>query len=330
MRHVKYLDWEHTAVDSDQSVLIVGAGTMGHGIALCFSDRGWQVTLVDPSESALARARSAMSSALDLLARVDGSPATRRDEALDRVKGMTALPASLPGVVVEAVPEDLALKRTVLRELEDRGTSAVLICSNTSAISITSLAEGMRHPERFVGTHFWNPPYVLPCVEVVPGDETSEETVARTVQVLQEAGRRPVALRRDVPGFVGNRLQHALQREAMALVESGIVSAEDLDEVVMQGLGLRMALMGPFERADLGGIDVTGRVQEYLLPYLDRRTVPSSLLTDRMARGDLGAKTGKGFFTWDEKRWTERIKQRDETLLRIIRLRDGDSDEKSS
>jgi 3-hydroxybutyryl-CoA dehydrogenase len=157
-------------------------------------------------------------------------------------------------------------------------------------------------------------------VEVVPGRHTAPVAVERTVGVLRQVGRRPVALKHDLPGFVGNRLQHAMQREAMAIVESSAVSPEDLDDIVRNSFGLRAALLGPFERADLGGIDVTSRVQEYLLPFLEDTKIPSGLLTDRVERGDLGAKTGRGFFTWDEEKVRRRVETRDEILLRIVRL----------
>ena len=307
-------------MSEERSVLIVGAGTMGHGIAVCFVDAGWRVILVDPDDAALARARLSIASALDLFSRIDGSPDSRREGALKLLSTTVDMPDCVPDFAIETVPEELELKRRVLREIESRAASDAVICSNTSALAISSLAEGMKHPERFLGTHFWNPPYILPCVEVVPGRHTALVAVERTVDVLRLVGRRPVALKHDLPGFVGNRLQHAMQREAMAIVESGAISPEDLDDIVRNSFGLRAALLGPFERADLGGIDVTTRVQEYLLPLLEDAKIPSGLLTDRVERGDLGAKTGRGFFDWDEEEVRRRVESRDEALLRIVRL----------
>jgi len=307
-------------MSEERSVLIVGAGTMGHGIAVCFVDAGWRVVLVDPADAALARARSSIALALDLFCRIDGSPDSRREEGLELLSTAVGMPDCVPDFIVETVPEELDLKRRVLGEIESRAAGDAVICSNTSALAISSLAEGMKHPERFLGTHFWNPPYILPCVEVVPGRHTAPSAVERTIDVLRQAGRRPVALKHDLPGFVGNRLQHAMQREAMAIVESGAITPEDLDDIVRNSFGLRAAMLGPFERADLGGIDVTTRVQEYLLPFLEDAKVPSRLLADRVERGDLGAKTGSGFFDWDEEKVRRRVETRDEVLLRIIRL----------
>lgn len=305
---------------TDGAVAIVGAGTMGHGIAVRFADAGWRVTLVDPSERARRQAVDAISAALNLLCDVDGSPAERAAAALDRLTWSSDLPAVLPGLIVETVPEEADLKREVLQSLEERAPNGALLCTNTSAIAISSLADGLRRPERFVGTHFWNPPYILPCVEVVLGNRTESATADAVAAALRSVGSRPVRIDRDVPGFVGNRLQHALLREALYLVESGVATAQQVDEVVTQGLGLRMALMGPLERADLGGLDVTGRVQEYVLPHLEGSTTRSKVLTDRMAAGEYGAKTGKGFYTWDEETLRQRIRQRDEALLRILKL----------
>ncbi|MCA9117339.1 MAG: hypothetical protein KDA79_19855 [Planctomycetaceae bacterium] len=302
-------------------VLISGAGIMGHGIAVCFARAGWRVILSDPSAEALGQARQAMVQAFLLLAESDGTAPEQAENALSRISLVTQLPAAVPPVVVEAVPEQLTLKRQVLADLAARGTAETLLCTNTSALPISSLADGLPHAGRLVGTHFWNPPYVLPCVEVVRGDRTTEDTMDEALVVLESIGQQPVRIHQDVPGFVGNRLQHALQREALALVEQGVVSAEDLDRLVTNSFGLRLAVMGPFERADLGGLDTTCRVHEHLLPHLDRRTEPSRLLTEPVRRGELGAKTGKGFGQWNADELPERIRQRDLLLLRILQLR---------
>lgn len=307
-------------MSDNRHVLILGAGAMGHGIALCFADAGWPVTLYDPFPESLPKAIRGIETALDLLCEVQGSPASRRTEALRRLATTSELPAAIPGIVIEAAPEKLPIKQELLREIEQRASDDTLLCTNTSAIRIDQIAAGLAAPDRLVGTHFWNPPYVLPCVEVIRGSATSEATMERTMELLRGIGRRPVRLNRDVPGFVGNRLQHALQREALALVEEGVVTPADLDEIVTQSFGMRLALMGPFERADLGGLDTTTRVHEYLLPHLDNRETPSPLLTDKVASGQLGIKTGQGFYDWTPEQIQQRIRQRDTLLLQLIAL----------
>jgi 3-hydroxybutyryl-CoA dehydrogenase len=149
-----------------------------------------------------------------------------------------------------------------------------------------------------VGTHFWNPPHLVPLVEVIQNEKTSDETVRRTIELLRDAGRKPVHVKKDIPGFVGNRLQHALKREAIALVSAGICDAETIDEVVKSGFGARMAVLGPMEQCDLVGLDLTLDIQNVLLADLDRGTEPTPFLKEKVAAGKLGMKTGEGFRTW--------------------------------
>ncbi len=305
---------------ADKRVLILGAGTMGRGIALCFAKNGYETNLYDPDSAALKQARVRITADLDLLVEMGRMTESRKAAVFSRIHSATGLPRPVPDLLLEAAPEELHLKRALFRELEKEAAPTALFCTNTSALSITLLSEEMKHPERLVGTHFWNPPHLVPCVEVVPGDATTEAYINRAMAVLREIERRPVRIRRDLPGFVGNRLQHALFREALFLVESGVVSPEDLDEVVRYGFGLRMPLMGPMERADLGGLDVTGNVQRYLLPHLSRNTDASSLLTGLAAKGRLGLKTGGGFFEWDDKRTQKTVRHRDRALLQLLSL----------
>jgi 3-hydroxybutyryl-CoA dehydrogenase len=222
--------------------------------------------------------------------------------------------------IFEAAPEEIALKKELLGRVEGMTLESAILCSNTSAISITELARGLTRPERFVGTHFWNPAQVIPCVEVVKGPATSGDFMDRVVGLLRRAGKDPVRVQKDVPGFIGNRLQHAMLREALYLVEQGICEPEELDRVVKNGFGLRLAIMGPLGRGDLGGLDVTCEVQKYLLGYLDNRTAPSPSLTDKVEAGHLGLKTGRGFYSWGEEKRERAVNRRDKLLLDIIKL----------
>jgi 3-hydroxybutyryl-CoA dehydrogenase len=149
-----------------------------------------------------------------------------------------------------------------------------------------------------VGTHFWNPPHLVPLVEVTQNEFTSAETVRKTLALLREAGRKPVHVKKDIPGFVGNRLQHALKREAIALVASGVCDADTIDEVVKSGFGARMAVLGPMEQTDLVGVDLTLDIQNTLIADLDRSTEPTKLIKDLVAQGKLGMRTGEGFRKW--------------------------------
>jgi 3-hydroxybutyryl-CoA dehydrogenase len=171
-----------------------------------------------------------------------------------------------------------------------------------------------------VGTHFWNPPHVLPCVEVIKSRFTSDEVFEKIVGVLRAIDKEPIRVLKDVPGFIGNRMQHALQREAMDIVDQGIASPEEVDRVVKFGFGLRLALMGPLERSDQGGLDITYRVQKYLLPYLCNRIDPSPILTEKVSAGHLGVKAGRGYYEWPPEKTAETIKARDRLLLELIKL----------
>jgi 3-hydroxybutyryl-CoA dehydrogenase len=200
--------------------------------------------------------------------------------------------------VFEAAPEKLPLKQQLFAELEAITASDTILASNSSAIPSTEIGAKLKHRERVIGTHFWNPPHLVPLVEVIQNDMTSAETVRKTMQLLRDAGRRPVHVKKDIPGFVGNRLQHALKREAIALVASGVCDAETIDEVVKSGFGARMAVLGPMEQSDLVGLDLTLDIQNVLLADLDRSTEPTKFLKDKVASGKVGMRAGEGLRQW--------------------------------
>ena len=200
--------------------------------------------------------------------------------------------------VFEAAPEKLPLKQQIFAELESLTAPDTILASNSSAIPTTEIGRNLTHRERVVGTHFWNPPHLVPLVEVIQNEKTSDAVVARTIELLRAAGKAPVHVRRDIPGFVGNRLQHALKREAIALVAAGVCDAETLDTVVKEGFGARMAVLGPLEQSDLVGLDLTLDISEVLVADLDRSAGPHPFLREKVAAGKLGMKSGEGFRKW--------------------------------
>jgi 3-hydroxybutyryl-CoA dehydrogenase len=200
-------------------------------------------------------------------------------------------------LVVEAVVEDLAVKQEVFAAVSAAAPGAVL-ATNTSVLPVTAIAARAHHPERILGTHWWNPPDLIPVVEVIPGRMTSGEVTARVISLLDHLGKTAVRVQRDVPGFIGNRLQHALWREAIALVADGICDADTVDLVARNTVGLRLARMGPLENADYVGLDLTLAIHDAVLPSLSTDGEPSPLLRTLVRRGDLGAKTGRGFLPW--------------------------------
>jgi 3-hydroxybutyryl-CoA dehydrogenase len=201
-------------------------------------------------------------------------------------------------VVFEAAPEKLALKQSIFAELERLAPRDALLASNTSVIPIGQIAERVESKDRVVGPHWWNPPYLVPLVEVIETAGTAPETVRVMIELLESVGKTAVHVRKDVPGFVGNRLQHALWREAMALVQEGVCDARTVDTVVKAGFGRRLAVLGPLENADLIGTDLSLDIHENVLPYLDRTAGPLPYLRQLVAEGKLGMKSGEGFRTW--------------------------------
>jgi 3-hydroxybutyryl-CoA dehydrogenase len=271
---------------------VVGAGLMGHGIAYLLAAAGHTVGIYDPSTEWRASLAERLKAALDLLG---GDPALLgRISAHDQMK--TAMQDA--AFVFEAAPEKLPLKQQIFAELESLAAPDTILASNSSAIPSTAIGAKLKHRDRVVGTHFWNPPHLVPLVEVIQNDKTSDETIRKTMDLLRDAGRRPVHVKKDIPGFVGNRLQHALKREAIALVAAGVCGADTIDEVVKNGFGARMAVLGPMEQSDLVGLDLTLDIQNVLMADLDRGTTPTQFLKDKVAAGKLGMRTGEGFRQW--------------------------------
>ena len=305
-----------------RNIAVIGAGTMGHGIAQVFALAGFQVALTDRDEQVLEKAKP----------RIQANLATCLDHGFVDEDRAAAAPArialasnladavSQADFIVEAVFENLDVKREVLRQLEAHCPAHAIITSTTSSFRAGDLAVALAHPERFLVTHYWNPPYIIPAVEVVPGERTSAEAVEITVTLLKTVGKYPALVKKDVAGFVGNRLQHALRREAIAIVAQGIASPEDVDLVARLSFGLRLPVVGPLETVDLGGLDLTQAIQTYLLPELERSTEPLPLIRDKVARGELGAKAGAGFYDWPPGRAAKVIRQRDEALLEMLKL----------
>jgi 3-hydroxybutyryl-CoA dehydrogenase len=200
--------------------------------------------------------------------------------------------------VVEAVLEDLPLKQKLFAEIEQHVRPDTILASNTSVIPITDIMQGLKRRERALGTHWWNPPYLVPLVEVIETQWTSPETIAFTMKLHADAGKKPAHVKKDVPGFIGNRLQHALWREAVSLVENGICDAETVDTVIKAAFGRRLAVLGPLENADMVGTDLTLAIHKTVLPAIDSRPAPSPYLEKLVQEGKLGFKSGEGFRTW--------------------------------
>ena len=304
------------------TIAVIGAGTMGHGIAQVFALAGKQVALSDSDPVVLGKAIPRIKTNLETCIKFGDINKNKAASVPERITLTPDLAeaASQADYIVEAVVEDLEVKRSLLRQLEEHCPDNTIITSTTSSYCVRDMAVTLNHPERFLVTHFWNPPYIIPAVEVMPGDFTSFEAVESTITLLESVGKYPALVKKDVPGFVGNRLQHALRREAISIVAQGIASPEDVDLIAKLSFGLRLPVVGPLETVDLGGLDLTQAIQTYLLPELDQSIEPSQLIEEKVDRKELGVKTGKGFFDWSPGQAEEVIRRRDETLLGLIKL----------
>ena len=275
-------------------IAVIGAGLMGHGIAQVFALSGHDVSIHD---SVAANLDSVKPRILANLRGLGDDVA-----AVERVQPTGDLAAAVheADYVVEAVLEDLALKQRLFLEVERNVRPHTILASNTSVIPITKIMDGLRDRSRALGTHWWNPPYLVPLVEVIGTQWTSQQAIDWTIDLHKAAGKMPVHVKKDVPGFVGNRLQHALWREAVALVERGICDAQTVDTVVKASFGRRLAVLGPLENADLVGTDLTLAIHKTVLPDIDSRPHPSPYLEALVGAGKLGFKSGEGFRAWSD------------------------------
>ena len=282
-----------------RKVVVVGAGTMGHGIAQVAAMARAEVVLVDRTSDLVDAALSRIRGNLDEGVGRGKVDAIDRDAALERLRGDTNPAAAVAGadLAIEAVPERLDLKRELLKTLDSTAPSGAILATNTSSLSISTLQEGLRHPERVVGMHFFNPVHVMKLVEVVRGDATSEAVVDAATSFARRMGKEPIVVT-DSPGVASSRLGVALGLEAMRMLEEGVASAEDIDTAMT--LGYRHP-MGPLRLTDLVGLDVRLDIAEYLHGSLGgERFRPPEILRRLVADGHLGRKTGRGFFVWDD------------------------------
>ena len=297
-----------------RTVAIIGGGLMGHGLAQVFAVAGCEVVITDPNAAVLQAVPDKVRANLQALG---------KDTACVARIALAATLEEAVGTadfVIETALENLALKQSLFRRIERAAPGHAIFHSNTSVIPITAIMEGLEDRSRGVGTHWWNPPYLVPLVEVVGTAWSSEAAIEATFALLRDAGKTPVRVRKDVPGFIGNRLQHALWREAISMVERGICAAEDIDVVVKASFGARLPVLGPLENADLVGTELTLAIHETVLADLETSGAPSPYLRQLVADGKLGFKSSEGF-----RRWTTEEMQalRDRVTQHLARMQPG-------
>ncbi|WP_439067736.1 3-hydroxyacyl-CoA dehydrogenase family protein [Serratia ureilytica] len=300
---------------SDYAVL--GAGLMGVGIATHFIRHGHEVLLYEPDPQRRVEAPAVASGILAELSDVGQFDRDEREAALARLRVTGDLNAVAHArLLIEAIPERLELKHALYEQLEGLIADDAVIASNTSGLPPDELAARMTHPQRLLIAHFWHPPHLIPLVEIVPGRATEPRHLAAVQALLGEMALEAVLLERAAPGFVGNRLQFAVLREALHIVHSGIASAEVVDQVMRASLGRRYAMVGPLEAADMTGLSTVADIARHLFPELATGDEMMALVEQRLQRGDIGQRSGRGFYLWDEAR-RERIQRRRAHQLRF-------------
>lgn len=302
-----------------KQVLICGGGMMGKGIAHVLSAReDIKITVYDEKDTDFV---TGLAGTFDQLVVKDILTREQVATRINRV-GFTMdlydIGIQEADLVIECVFEKLEIKQEMFRKLEQICREDTIFCTNTSVISPTEIAAKLRYKSRLVGTHFWNPAYLIPLVEVVKSEESDQEVAETVMEFLKQTGKEPVLCKKDVPGFIANRLQHALWREALYLVEQGIADPQTVDEAIRRSFGLRLPQLGPMENMDMVGTDLTLNIHQYIFQYLCNDTSPSPLLQEKVDQGELGFKSGKGFRSWTVEEAAQSKEDLNEYLIKMI------------
>jgi len=303
-----------------KTIAVTGLGTMGRGITQCLAAGGYEVRCYDAAETELKRAVPMIDAMQQTLVQAEMLTPNAAKDSLRRIRPFNDLAKCLEGaqLVIEAIPENLDLKLSFYSRIDQICRPDVVFASNTSGLSITRLAAATRRPEKVAGFHFWNPAHLMPLIEVTKGEKTSDDTAELLLALARRLGKKPILVRRDVPGFIGNRLQYAVFREALHLVQEGIASPEDVDTAMKAGPGIRYAFLGPLETADLGGLDVFTSISSYLFADLCADAKPPTCLTDLVKDGKLGVKAGRGFYEYGGETLSELLSTRDQKLIALL------------
>ncbi len=303
-------------------VIVVGAGLMGPGIAACASLAGHPATLIDLSE---AIATQGVQRANENITQLLENGLVRPEQA-ERARGLLQAGTHASQylddsfLIIEAVTEDLGLKQRLFQELDAIAPTDILITSNTSGLRITDISKLTRHPERTVTTHFWFPAHLVPLVEVVMGDRSEEATAIKVRDTLLTWNKAPVIVRKDLPGQLANRILQAVIREASNIVQMGLATPEDVDTAIKMGMGIRLPVWGILEHIDAVGLDLALSVQRDVLPGLYNQPAPAQYLEDLVQDGNLGYKTGQGFYDWQVKDMQALAALRDRFIIEALRV----------
>jgi len=304
-----------------EKLAIIGCGTMGHSIAVSAAWAGITVQMYGINELELERACSGITSKLNVLFQNGLFSQKESKQIKDRIIASTSIDkvAKNSSFIIEAIPENIDLKKDLFLYLDKICKKKVILASNTSALSPTLIASVSANPERILVTHFWNPAHLVPLVEVVRGKKTNDETVKRALELLLLMKKKPIEVKKEIPGFIANRLQFALFREAQFLLEEGVASREDIDAAVIYSIGRRLSVTGPLASADMGGLDVFSAISDYLFPNLSNAKSSLPILKNLVENNKLGIKTAKGYYTWNRSFSEEMNNSREAELIRFLK-----------
>lgn len=301
-------------------VVVAGAGTMGASLAQVYARAGWDTVLYNRSASGLERAKNLIRLNQETFVKEEILTAQESEDLLARIK-MTTEKADFAdaALVVENIVEDLDAKQKFWGEISQLAPEDALLATNTSGLHITDIAKACKHPERFMGQHWLNPPHLLPLCEIIAGEKTSPENVQKMRTLVESLGKQPVVVA-DINGFIINRIQFALLREALHIVDIGAVTFEDVDTVLKAGMGLRYAALGPFGVADFGGLDTFDHINSYLNAELDDSKVGNKRLHEMVEAGKLGVKSGQGFYDYSGDKADAAIRERDRLYIELAKV----------
>ncbi len=287
-------------ISNNYKIAVIGTGLMAHGIVQEFAQAGCEILMIGRSQKSVNNALTNITENLENLQKngiISQSEIRKTFSRIHTGLSIEIIPNDTD-IVIESVLEDLDLKQSIFLQLENVCSDETIITSNTSSYPPSRLSDKMRKPERFMNTHYFNPPYLIPLIEIVKSEKTDEKLVLKIFDMFTKMGKIPIVLRKEFPGFIANRLQVAMLREALYVVENGVADAADVDTVIKNSIGRRWAVAGVFEVCELAGLDLFMKIAYELQPTLNSSIEVSKLLVDKVEKGETGAKSGMGFYKW--------------------------------
>lgn len=304
-----------------EKLTILGSGTMGHSIALNAAWRGIDVKIYGLDKNDIKNGKNGIIEKLNTLFENNLVSKKKAEQIMDKITFFISFEKSIEAstFVIEAVPEDIHLKKKIFKKLDALCDPRVVLASNTSGFSPSLIASATNCPERVIAMHFWNPAHLIPLVEIVRGNQTNDSTTQRAIKLVDYLKKKPILIKKEIPGFVANRLQFALLREAQYLLEEEVASIEDIDFAVTYSIGRRLSVTGPFLSADMGGLDVFASISDYLFSTLSNADTASSTIMKLIKDKKLGNKSGEGYYAWDQEFSLDMNKKREAELIRLLK-----------